>query len=137
MTIPLTFDEELDYGNRHKISVPIRVENLPYQIQAIIDTGAGVSCFDRAILPDLGIGDVTTGTAIPIRAANDDGSGPAATGYLHPLQIEIFGRSMNIPVAFSLDWPEGTANLLGMRGFFEQMLIGFEHQQRRMYYSFR
>lgn len=136
MTTPLIFDEELDYGNRHKISVPIRVENLPYQIEAIIDTGAAVSCFDRALLPDLGISDVTTGTSIPIRAANDDRAAAAGTGYLHQLRIEIFGRDLNIPVAFSPDWPEGTPNLLGMRGFFEQMLIGFEHQQRRMYYSF-
>lgn len=133
MTALLTFDEELDYGDRHRISIPIRVENLPYQVEALIDTGAGVSCFDRALLPDLAIGDVTTGIAIPVRSAND---AVAGTGYLHSIRIEIFGRDMTIPVAFCPDWPEGTPNLLGMRGFFEQMLIGFDHQQRRMYYSF-
>ena len=128
----LTFDNELEYGDRHKISVPVRVENLPYLIDAVIDTGAAVSLFDRALLPDLGISDLTSGTEVALRAANK-GSG---VGYLHPLQIEILGRPLAIPVAFSADWPEGIQNLLGMRGFFEQMLVAFEHRERRIHYAF-
>ena len=128
----LIFDNEFDYGNRHTISVPVRVENLPYLVDAIIDTGAAVSSFDRALLPDLGISDITTGTEIELRAANNS----AGVGYLHSLQVEVLGRQLTIPVAFSSDWPEGTRNLLGMRGFFELMAVAVEHRSRRMHYSF-
>lgn len=127
----LAFDEELAYGNRHKISVPVRVENLPFLIDAVIDTGATVSVFDRALLPSLGI-DIVSGREISLVVANNRRD----IGYLHSLQIEIFGRQLIIPVAFSLAWPEGTSNLLGMTGFFEQILIAFEHQARKLHYSF-
>jgi hypothetical protein len=54
---------------------------------------------------------------------------------LHSLQVELFGQRLTIPVAFSEAWPEGTQNLLGMRGFFEQMLIAFNHSQRQLFYT--
>jgi hypothetical protein len=130
MTI-LSFDHEYEYGTGHVAAVPIRVENLPYLVEAILDTGAAVSLFDRALLPDLGITDVTKGTEITLRAANDQ----TAKGYLHTLQIEIFSRRLLIPAAFSPFWPEGTKNLLGMRGFFEQALVAFEHQRRTIHYT--
>jgi hypothetical protein len=129
--IALSFDQELSYGDTHVVSVPIRVENLPYLIDAILDTGASVSTFDRALLPDLHISDVRTGIEIDLMAANNQ----RGKGYLHPLQIEILGNRLSVPVAFSPDWPEGTKNLLGMRGFFEQALVAFEHQRRRLYYT--
>jgi hypothetical protein len=127
----LSFDRELAYGNTHTITVPIRVQNLPYLIDAVLDTGAAVSVFDRALLPDLGISDVRSGTEIDLRPADNE----CRKGYLHPLRIEVLGHTLLIPVAFCPDWPEGTRNLLGMRGFFEQTLMAFEHQNRKIHYT--
>jgi hypothetical protein len=127
----LSFEHEWTYGDTHTISVPIRIENLSYLVDAILDTGAAVSIFDRALLPDLGISDISSGTEIPLRVANN----VRGIGYLHSLRIEILGHLLTIPVAFSPDWPEGTRNLLGMRGFFEQALIAFEHQTRKLHYT--
>lgn len=127
----LSFEQEFAYGDTHRISVPIRVENLPYLIDAILDTGAGVSCFDRRLLPHLGIADVRTGRPIEMRAADNN----LCWGYLHTVRVEFLGRALAIPVAFCPDWPEGTPNLLGMRGFFEQMLVAFDHQNRTVHYT--
>jgi predicted aspartyl protease len=127
----LSFERELGYGDTHTISVPVRLQNLPYLVDAILDTGAAVSSFDRALLPDLGISEVRSGTEIEVRAANDE----RALAYIHTVRVEVLGHVLMIPVAFCPDWPEGTRNLLGMRGFFEQALIAFEHQYRKIHYT--
>lgn len=102
-----------------------------FTVQAVLDTGAAISYFDRALLPPLGITDVTTGRPIDLRAA----SGERSTGYVHSVNIEFVGHPMTIPVAFCPDWPEGTDNLLGMEGFFEQLRAAFEHRARRFYHA--
>jgi hypothetical protein len=129
--ITLILDKEWGYGDTHTVSLPIRLENLPYLVEAILDTGASVSVFDRALLPDLGISDVTVGTEIPVAVAN----GQRGKAYLHSLEIEILGHRLTVPIGFCPDWPEGTKNLLGMRGFFEQSLVAFDHQGRTIYYT--
>lgn len=129
----VSFDGDLHYGNRHTVSVPVRIENLPFLVEAIIDTGAAVSSFDRALLSDLWISDVTAGTEIKLTAANDQ----RGRGYLHQLHVDVLGHGLLIPVAFCLDWPEGTRNLLGMRGFFEQGIFGFDHRERTMHYALK
>jgi hypothetical protein len=102
-----------------------------FTVQAVLDTGAAISYFDRALLPPLGITDVTAGRPIDLRAA----SGERSTGYVHSVNIEFVGHPMTIPVAFCPDWPEGTDNLLGMEGFFEQLRAAFEHRARRFYHA--
>ena len=127
----LSFEREMGYGDTHTISVPVRLQNLPYLVDAILDTGAAVSSFNRALLPDLGISDVKSGTKIEVRAANN----VRRRAYIHTLRAEVLGHTLMIPVAFCPAWPEGTKNLLGMRGFFEQVLMAFDHQHRRIYYT--
>lgn len=87
-----------------------------------------MSVFDHAILPSIGIPDVTTGTEVWLTAA----SGEQKKGYQHRLKIEFLGRPLTIPVAFCPAWPAGRPNLLGMEGFFEQLVIAFEHEYRRV-----
>jgi len=127
----LSFDRERVYGDTHTVSVPVRLANLPYLVDAILDTGAAVSSFDRALLPDLGITDVRSGKDIHVTAANNE----RGVAYVHTVRVEVLGHVLMIPIAFCPDWPEGTRNLLGMRGFFEQALIAFEHQQRKIHYT--
>jgi len=43
---------------------------------------------------------------------------------------------MTIPVSFCPSWPTGTPNLLGMEGFFDQLLIALEHREKKIYLSF-
>ena len=130
--ITLSFDEEWPYANgSHTITVPIRVENLPYWVPAILDTGASVTYLDNALLPHLHIADVRAGPSIPVTVAN----GEQGTAFLHSLRIEVFNRQLSIQAAFCPDWPPGTKNLLGMRGFFEQILVAFDHGIRRLYYT--
>jgi len=131
MPVNLPFDDEWNYGDTHTVSLPVRLQNLNYFVEATIDTGAAVSYFDSALLPDLGISDVTTGTQIALTAAN----GERSTGHLHALQIEILGHRLIVSAAFCPDWPQGTKNLLGMRDFFEQIRIAFEHRDRKFYYT--
>ena len=116
--------------------MPIRIRppsGPTFAVRAVLDTGAAISYFDRALLPSLGITDVTTGKSIDLRAAN----GQKSTGYVHSISIEFVGHVMTIPAAFCPDWPEGTVNLLGMEGFFEQLRAAFEHGDRKFYHAIR
>jgi hypothetical protein len=130
MAITRTFSQSHTYGSQRPI-VPIRIHRPtgpPSTVRAILDTGAYVSVFDHGILPTIGITDVTTGTPVRLVAAN----GLEAPGYQHALKIEFLGRPLTIPVAFCPSWPKGLPNLLGMEGFFEQLVIAFEHRFRRI-----
>lgn len=59
--------------------------------------------------------------------ANKD-SQPA---WIHPVEIEFFGRPLTIEAAFCPAWD--MKNLLGMRGFFDQVVIAFDHAEQRLY----
>ena len=116
----------------HTVNVPIRVlvpSRPPLTVIALLDTGAATSCFDRALCPVLGISDIGQGQPIPIRLANND----QRTGYVHQVEIEFLGHRMTIPVVFSPDFPEGTDNLLGMEGFFDQVTVAFQHRNRKIF----
>lgn len=127
--------EHIYAASQQSALVPIRLRppaGVPFVVNGLLDSGATVSSFDRALLRPLGITDLTTGTPTKLTAANGD----TKDGYIHEITIEFLGRGMSVPVAFCAAWPEGTTNLLGMRGFFDQMVIAFEHMQRRVHVAF-
>ena len=130
--ISLTFSQEHVYASpAHRILVPIRIRpagGTPFEQAAILDTGAGVSRFDKSILARCGVTDVSTGH--PMKATVADNTEYEA--YVHQIEIEFLGHVMRIPAAFSEDW-DGVENLLGMKGFFEQMLAAFDHARRKFY----
>jgi hypothetical protein len=131
MTTVRVFRLDYAYSGNHVV-VPVRLfpaGRPPITVNAVLDTGAAISFFDRALLPILGITDVSSGTKIPLTAANND----PADGYAFPVHLEIFGAPMTVPLTFSPDWPEGTTNLLGMQGFFDQVEVGLDHSARRLY----
>lgn len=133
--ITLGFEAQRTYGSPqgHRTTIQILLiprDGEPFVQNAILDTGAGVSSFDKALAKRLGFDDLTTGTKTTVRAAD----GQQADAYIHSVRIELFGNPMTIPVAFCPAWPEGTSNLLGMAGFFEQMIAAFDHRNRTFFY---
>jgi len=131
--ITLTFQGEYSYNPQPLAIFPVRIltpSGAPYMIQAVLDTGAWHSVFSHVHAQSLGISDITSGTPIPLVAAD----GVRARGYAHPVTIEFLGRRMTVPIGFCPDWPADMPNLLGMRGFFDKILVAFEHQREKMYF---
>lgn len=131
MTTVLRFEQEHTYGPQHVAIVPVtfHVQSGPVNISAFLDTGASTSVFNRTIAPRLGIGDITTGDPIDFRLPN----GTVIRGYAHPLDTEFLGHRLTVPIAFCPDLPDNSPNLLGMRGFFEQLVVALEHGGRKVY----
>ncbi|MDP9236741.1 MAG: hypothetical protein M3P30_04985 [Chloroflexota bacterium] len=124
----LEFTNELVYsGRKARVAVRLSTASPPIRIDMVLDSGAEVSVINRDFAAPLGISDVTTGEAIELIVANQD-SRPA---WIHQIPIEVMGRSMMIEAAFCPDWD--MANLLGLRGFFDQLVVAFDHANRRLY----
>jgi hypothetical protein len=70
---------------------------------------------------------VREGELVELEAANRD----SAPAWVHPVEIDVLGRRLTIQAAICPDWD--TKNLLGMRGFLDQMVVAFDHAQRRLY----
>jgi hypothetical protein len=124
----ITFEDEYLY-DEHKVLVWIGVQGLHVQmnVEMVIDTGASISVFNRE-LTRLLTAPVESGEPIELVVANRD----AERAYIHEFNIDFLGRSLTIPAAICPDW--NTANLLGMRGFLDQMVIAFDHAQKRIYF---
>jgi Aspartyl protease len=135
VTYRLTFEERVAYVHAlHSLSVPLRILPLtgaPFTVNAILDTGAAMSTLDRALAARLGIADVTSGTPTPVRLPDSS----YADAFSHDVTVELFGRRLLLPALMCPSWPEGTENLLGMKGFFEQILFGLNHAERAFYYT--
>lgn len=129
----LEFLHERRYGGDDEIDVVLRifVGDLPVSVNAILDTGAMNSIFAIWWAPHLGVTDVKSGRPFPVKTADNRES----TAYLHDLDVEFFGQRMTVPVGFVPDWTDATDNLLGMNGFFDQLLFGLDHQHRRFYFT--
>jgi predicted aspartyl protease len=134
----LDFSVEHDYRagpDDHSAEVQIRIippGGVPMVITGILDTGAALSMFDKSLVPFFGIQDLTTGNEIEITAANNQ----TEKAYVHELEIEFLGKRLTVPVGFCPNWPDGTPNLLGMKGFFEQLHVAFKHNDRLVLVAF-
>ena len=132
--IQLPFAHQHTYSSAdHTVNVPIRIRPngaAPFTERAILDTGAAISRFDKSILTRLGISDIASGVPKKVYVADNT----EYQGYIHEIEIEFLGRPMRIPAVFCDDW-DRVNNLLGMEGFFQQMLAAFDHARRRFYFS--
>jgi len=93
----------------------------------LLDTGASFSTLHHDLLSSLGITDVESGQLATIFVAN----GQFERCWIHPVEIELLGRRMAIQAAFCPAWE--MRNLLGMRGFMDQVTFAVDHAQRRLY----
>ncbi len=125
------YDLEHDYDSDGNHDIPVEVilngqGNTPVVIDAIIDTGASISLFDKSVAQLLGI-DIPTGKPLKVRTASND----EYDAYIHPVDLEFLGLALNIPIAFCPAWDDVT-NLLGMEGFAEALQLGLKHAERTL-----
>lgn len=133
----ITFTDDLIYTVEDGIAiVKIRIHPVtgePYEVDAVLDTGAAVSRFSPSLLPDLGVAAVDRNyvETFRARAANNQ----ATIGYVHDVPIEFDGRMITIKAAFCPAWGENVKNLLGLEGFLDRMIFGFQHSGHSFFYS--
>lgn len=116
------------------VEIKIRPANgQPYNVPAILDTGAAVTRLSPALLADFGIADATVGGTgpVPVQAADN----AQADGYIHQVPIEFNGHALDIDALFVPAWGATQRNLLGLQGFFSKMQAGFEHRGRSFFYT--
>ena len=92
----------------------------------VLDSGAEISLLNRQFIEPLNLS-VTNGQPIELMVANGD----VAPAWIHAVEIDFLGRRLTIQAAICADWD--TPNLLGMRGFFDQMVVAFDHAGRKLY----
>ena len=129
----LWFPSTYSYSS-HRCIVPVVLDptGIGVSVQAVIDTGAWTTVFDKALASLVGIPDITAGREIGGTAAN----GEEATGYQFDVPLGILGHRLIVPVAFFPGWPIGVPNLLGMEGFLNRVgTMAFNHQNHLMYHE--
>ena len=124
-----SFQSEHTYAG-DKVVIPvslIRPAGVELAIEMIVDSGAEVSLLSRNLIRPLRL-NVEDGRPIELMVANGD----VARAYIHPVEISISGRRLTVEAAVCPDWD--TRNFLGMRGFFDQMAVAFDHANRTIHF---
>ncbi|MBI5290053.1 MAG: retroviral-like aspartic protease family protein [Chloroflexi bacterium] len=123
----LDFDDEYAYRG-DKIILDVRIPAAPrVPVRMTLDTGASASTLNHTFLDVLGINDVTTGRAGSLVVAN----GAIASCWIHDVEPIVFGRTLRVEAAFAPGWDQ--RNLLGMRGFMDQLTFAVDHRAHRLY----
>lgn len=134
----ITFSQKYYYDGADDDHRPVVVVRLfptagpPLTVNAILDTGAECSVFSKGLASHLGITDITDGAIRTVRLQTADNS-PERHGFVHEIDVEWLGYRFPAPIAFVREWPDDIDNLIGMQGFFDELLIAFHHQQRTVY----
>ena len=124
----LTLNSEHHYkGDKVVVRVRLLQPRITTRVDMTLDTGAEVSVLNRDLVGPLGL-TIEDGDSITVMVAN----GEVAQAWIHPIDIEFLGRRLTIPVAICPEWD--TQNLLGMRGFFDQMIVAFDHANRTIHF---
>jgi hypothetical protein len=124
-----SFDGEYAYTG-DKISLPAALildGGIEVAFEAVLDTGAEVTLLNRLLARHLPIR-IEDGEPITLGVV----SGDVSTAYMHDVRLRILGEIRSLRVGFVPDW--NTKNFLGMRGFFDQTIIAFDHANHRIYY---
>ena len=120
-------NEHAYHDDKALVSVRLLGTRIPTWVQMTIDTGAEISVLNRSLASQLRL-KVEEGRSVGLKVANGD----IAAAYVHEVAIDFVGRRLTIPVLICPEWD--TENLLGMRGFLDQMVIAFDHAQKRIYF---
>ena len=131
MRYPLSFEVLHEYDPRTDgITVPVvlGVGRRDLRIVAKVDTGAAVCVFEREHGEDLGL-DIEAGQ--PLQIATASGSFLA---YGHDVSLSTFGFQFDVVAyfAFQYGFPR---NVLGRRGWLEQVRLGIVDYDRKLYVS--
>jgi hypothetical protein len=127
----LNFDTLHNYGpdkNSLEIPVTLHLGRSTVKFPARLDTGAAFCVFERGYAETLGL---TVETGSPLRFSTAVGSFDA---YGHMLTLETLGYSFDVTVYFAAD-ELFTRNVLGRRGWLDQMRIGIVDYESKLYLS--
>ncbi len=58
---------------------------------------------------------------------------PQQQAFVYDIDVEWLGHRLTVPIGFVPTWPDGIDNLLGMKGFFENLFVGVHHQKRTVF----
>lgn len=131
----IRFEHEITYPRRDQnVHVTLRFPDaqVPTSLRLLLDTGAAVTILDRKWAKHLNIPNIMSSTESISFVLADKST---VRGYVHPVRVEFLGRSMTIDAAFVPN--KDMASLIGMRGFFDQMQVGFDHAARKTYVAFK
>lgn len=131
MAYRLSFSELLNYdAGQPGITVPVtlRIGQTQVSCEARIDTGSSFCVFARSHCEQLGL-DVTDG----LRQVIGTVTGSFVT-YLHEVDFSVAGLEFSAFVAFAED-ETFQRNVLGRRGFLEQVTLGLVDYEGRLYLS--
>lgn len=103
----------------------------PLSLRLLLDTGSAITILNRGLASVLNISEITeTKEFIDLTLADLR----TVRAYVHPVRVEFLGRQLTIDAAFVES--HDTASVIGMRGFFDQMQIAFDHASRRVHVAF-
>ena len=129
MTHQLTFASIYDYGT-DAIGVPVELQlaDRTVRTDAYVDTGATFCVFKRELGTALEI-DVESGT--PLLFSTVTGTFEA---YGHMLTLKTFDYSFDVTVYFAAR-ESFTRNVLGRRGWLDQVQLGLVEYESKLYLS--
>lgn len=125
----LSFSELLNYdAGQPGITVPVTLSLNQTQVscEAKVDTGASLCVFARSHGEQLGL-DIASG----LRQIMGTVTGSFVT-YLHEVDFSVAGLEFSAFVAFAED-ETFKRNVLGRRGFLEQVMLGLVDYEGRLY----
>ncbi len=82
-------------GKLPVLSIHLTYESIVVHLPALIDTGADYTIFSREVAESLGI-NVELGKMIVL-----EGAGGNIVGYLHPINVELCGKVIEVMACFS------------------------------------
>jgi len=127
----LEFDTPHNYGTDKEsieISVTLRLRERTVSFPAQLDTGATFCVFERSYAETLGL---SVESGMPLRFSTAMGSFDA---YGHIVTLETLGYSFDVTVYFAAH-ESFTRNVLGRRGWLDQVRLGLVEYESRLYLS--
>ena len=98
-----------------------------FDCYALIDSGASMSLFPTVVAKAVGIESVENGEGESFCGI----ASQRATGYPHPVRLEVGGHGFETSIYFSPQVGEETL-LLGMRGFFDLFTVKIDTTKERI-----
>lgn len=131
MSFQLSFRELVNYdAGRPSITVPITlsVSQTRVDCDAKIDTGSSNCIFARNLGEELGL-DIETGLRLLVGTVTGN-----FVAYLHEVNLSLASFEFSGLVGFAED-KEFRRNVLGRRGFVEQIVLGLVDYEGKLYLS--
>ncbi|MEO8433931.1 MAG: aspartyl protease family protein [Pyrinomonadaceae bacterium] len=131
MSFQLSFRELVNYdAGRPSITVPITlsVSQTRVDCDAKIDTGSSNCIFARNLGEELGL-DIETGLRLLVGTVTGN-----FVAYLHEVNLSLASFEFSGLVGFAED-REFRRNVLGRRGFVEQIVLGLVDYEGKLYLS--